>query len=239
MDGYRASSVPHRGGRPYPSRGTPDPAPPGANGRVPDNGYSSHPAVQNNGVYAQPQYQQSYETATTASGYSHGTGHEWSETNPSSENSSLERVPGHYASHASAPAPAPKADMGEQYGFQGFGGAPDLQQTPIAEEHYGYDGYDAAYAPAPPGHGPQPPYDGYANGSGNDMPPPPPPHAAKPRLPRAPSKLQSARRGPESVLSPARGPQQYDDYGAPVGGPADGGEKRKSWLKRRFSKNAG
>jgi hypothetical protein len=183
-------------------------------------------------LYNNTHYQQSYETATTASGSapSYGTEPWANSTDPSSENSSFDRL-------QQVPPPPPKGEMGEHYGFNGFGGGPDLQQRTIMEEQ-GYDGYgygapQHGYEYDQNGYGQDGYYEqnGYSPQAAGEMPPPPPPHQAKPNLPRAPSKLQSSRR---PLNSPT---QQYDAYGAPV--QPEGGEKRKSWLKRRFSKNNG
>jgi hypothetical protein len=68
-------------------------------------------------VYPSHGYQQSYDTVTTASGTgSHGTEQWGNSTDPSSENSSLDRI-----------NQVAKPDLGEVYGFSGFGGAPQFQ----------------------------------------------------------------------------------------------------------------
>lgn len=151
------------------------------------------------GVYPSHAHQQSYDTVGTASYGSDGT-HQWgNSTDPSSENSSIDRV-----------QPPQKPDLGEVYGFNGFGGAPQFQ-GPILEEHgqgtpgYGQPGYGKGQAVAGVGN----PY------QGNGAAPPPPPH--KETRPRVPIKL-----GAPSVAS--RAPPAVDS------------DKRKSWLKRRFSR---
>jgi len=174
--------------------------------------------------------QQSYETATTASnsGNSYGTEPYAHSTDPSSENSSVDRIPQQV-----------KPDLGEAYGFNGFGGAPEFQ-GPILEEHgqgtptYGQPGYGQQVA-TQPGHGlnaysSQAPNGraaghpgGYAR-QANDMPPPPPPHQQTAPAPRVPIKLSSSNMTPSTDSS--------------VQQPVDNGEKRKSWLKRRFSKKS-
>lgn len=156
------------------------------------------------GVYPSHGYQQSYDTVASASVNGSGATDQWgNSTDPSSENSSIDRI-----------QPAPKQDLGEQYGFNGFGGAPQFQ-GPILEEH-GLDG--PAYGQ--PGYG----QSHVANGGavpfqGNDVPPPPPPHNnQRQAAPRTPIKLGAA-------APPVNGsPQSLKS------------EKRKSWLKRRFSK---
>jgi len=75
------------------------------------------------GVYPTHGYQQSRDTVNT--GGSNGSQSEpWTNsTDPSSENSSIERS-----------TPVTKPEIGEQYGFTGFGGAPQFQ-GPILEEY--------------------------------------------------------------------------------------------------------
>lgn len=99
-----------------------------------DNGYGSSPAPrarysrmqgdpswnrQSNGhnVYPTPGYQQSRDTIIT--GGSNGSHSEQYSTDPSSDNSSIER---------GGPVRPPQPDVGEQYGFSGFGGNPQLDQ---------------------------------------------------------------------------------------------------------------
>lgn len=153
------------------------------------------------GVYPSHGHQQSYDTVASASNGSHATDQWGNSTDPSSENSSIDRV------HT-----APKPDLGEAYGFNGFGGAPQIQ-GPILEEHghgapgYGHPGYGQSQAAAGNGH----PYQG--NGA-----PAPPSHApTKDAGPRVPIKLGSSAVG-------SRPPPTVDT------------DKRKSWLKRRFSR---
>lgn len=143
-----------------------------------------------NGVYPSYGYQQSRDTVNTNG--SNGSHSDPNSADPGSDNSSFER-----------PTPVSKPDLGEQYGFQGFGGAPILEEYPNPS------------APLNNGYGVQQPQ---ANGySGQNGPPVP----AK----NAPIKL-----------------------GQPTGAPANGAarpavlqrqntEKRKSWFKRRFSKD--
>jgi len=158
----------------------------------------------NQGVYPSHGYQQSYDTVTTASGSgSHGTDQWGNSTNPSSENSSLDRV-----NHV------PKPDLGEVYGFSGFGGAPQFQ-GPILEEHgYGNPAYgEPGYGRVSNGMGP--PTGGYLTRGGYGAPPSVPPHVpVKDNSPRVPITLGNS----STPVQP------------------DVGEKRKSWLKRRFSR---
>ncbi len=159
----------------------------------------------NQGVYPSHGYQQSYDTVTTASGTgSHGTEQWGNSTDPSSENSSLDRI-----------NQVAKPDLGEVYGFSGFGGAPQFQ-GPILEEHghgnpaYGEPGYGRASTGPGMGGG------GYPPRGGNGVPPPIPPHGPpKEDRPRVPIKLGNS----------------------PANTRTDVSEKRKSWFKRRFSKD--
>lgn len=171
----------------------------------------SDPALYGNnntqGVYPSHGHQQSYDTVASASNGSHATDQWGNSTDPSSENSSIDRV-----------QTAPKPDLGEAYGFNGFGGAPQIQ-GPILEEHghgapgYGHPGYGQSQVAAGNGH----PYQG--NGG-----PAPPPHASpKDPGPRVPIKLGSSSVGGSSTVG-NRPPPTVDT------------DKRKSWLKRRFSK---
>ena len=167
----------------------------------------SDPALygQNNqGVYPSHGYQQSYDTVASASVNGSGATEPWgNSTDPSSENSSIDRV-----------QPASKPDVAEQYGLNGFGGAPQFQ-GPILEEHgqnspaYGQPGYGQSHM-APGGGFPF---------QGNDVAPPPPAHGGRGQTaPRVPIKLGGS--APPVSSSP----------------PAPSSEKRRSWLKRRFSK---
>ena len=158
-------------------------------------------------------FQQSYDTVTSSGTGSHGTDQWGNSTDPSSENSSIDKI-----------QQGAKQDLGEQYGFNGFGGAPAFQ-GPILEEHgqgapeYGRPGYGGRSVMAS---GPGIPY------QGNNLPPPPPPPAhAKPREPvsRGPIKLGNSTSHTSN--------ENQQDYSTP----SVNGEKRKSWLKRRFSKN--
>jgi hypothetical protein len=162
-----------------------------------DPGWNRHPHANGNGVYPVQQYQQSRDTVNTNG--SNGSHSEPYSTDPSSENSSIERSVG-----------AMKPDMGEQYGFNGFGG------TPIQEE------YHQGMGPASNGYAVQRP-----NGTLNyrappvpmkQGPPPPPVHANKP------IKLTSSNDVPNAESRPALLQRQST-------------EKRKSWFKRRFSKD--
>ena len=161
-----------------------------------------------NGNYYNHNYQPSYDTNTTGSGSgaSHGT-EPWSNsTDPSSENSSIDKV--------QQPA---GPDLAETYGFNGFGGAPQFQ-GPILEE----------YSPRPPPHSQLVHGQGSPLGrpyQGSDLPPPPPPHMnSRDNVQRTPQRggtLQKFSRNEKNDTLKR----------------TETGEKRKSWLMRRFSKN--
>ena len=167
-------------------------------------------------VYPSHNNQQSYDTVTSGT-RSHDTDQWGNSTDPSSENSSIDRI-----------QQVPKPDLAEQYGFSGFGGAPQFQ-GPILEE---FDNGSPAYGQ--PGYG-----QGNPNGGrpyqGNGVAPPPPVHGASPREipPPVPIKLGPSaggtayNKGPVYSNGNAR-PSQLDR--------SDTGEKRKGWLKRRFSR---
>jgi hypothetical protein len=166
-----------------------------------------------NGVYPSNGYPQSYDTVTSATGSgSQGTELWNNSTDPSSENSSIDRM-----QQAAKPEP-------ETYGFSGFGGTP-IQglQGPIFEEHghnapiYGEPGYGQSYSNSGPMYGYQ----------GSDIPPTPPPHLpSKSNAPRPAVGLGASSRSYDS------GPHDQEKERR-----LDPGEKRKSWLRRRFSKN--
>jgi hypothetical protein len=148
---------------------------------------------QGQNVYGQPPpngYQQSRDTVHTNG--SNGSNSDGAYGTDPSDNSSFER---------SMPVRPPHADMGEQYGANGYGG-------PIREEQQ-----QPGYFPSQ-----QQQYGA----------PPPPPHAAKPAQPKpAPIKLG----GGEGGAAPAGRPGVLRKE-------SSGGEdKRRSWFKRRFSKD--
>lgn len=158
-------------------------------------------------VYPSHGNQQSYDTVASASAYGSGATDPWgNSTDPSSENSSIDRV-----------QPPPKPDGGEQYGFSGFGGAPQYQ-GPILEEHgsgspaYGQPGYGQSHVI--PGGG--------LPFQGNTIAPPPPAHGSGGQtVPRVPIKLGGSAPAIDSSSPTPSSP-----------------ERRKSWLKRRFSRSS-
>ncbi|KAL8813608.1 MAG: hypothetical protein Q9223_000250 [Gallowayella weberi] len=180
---------------------------PGYNRRFNNNRANSDPMLygtNSQGVYPMHGYHQSHDTVASTSGNeSHNTDPWGNSTDPSSENSSIDRI-----QHPQKPDPA------ETYGFNGLGGAPQFQ-GPILEEH-GVN--DRAYGKIAEYEQPQPMVNGSPIHSRNAVPPPPPPHtSSKSNPPRVPIKLGSSPASEKPSLNGAS-------------------EKRKSWLKRRFSR---
>ncbi|KAL9105107.1 MAG: hypothetical protein Q9163_000025 [Psora crenata] len=197
-DNGTTPGTPHYGGgnRRFAPRNNPDPTLYGNN-------------VQQ-GVYPSHGHQQSYDTVGTVSNGSHATDQWGNSTDPSSENSSIERA-----------QPAPKPDLGEAYGFNGFGGAPQLH-GPILEEH-------AQDAPSydQPGHNQSQTMNGngypYQN---NGSPPSVPPHGGS--------------LATETESAPPRTPIKLGiNHSIPVGSrtPPAKAEKRKSWLGKKLSRS--
>ncbi|KAI9812426.1 MAG: hypothetical protein M1827_004657 [Pycnora praestabilis] len=154
---------------------------------------NSEPALNSynnsHGVYPSHGYQQSQDTVNTGvSNGSHGTDPWGNSTDPSSENSSLDRI-----------QQLGKPDTGELSGFNGFGGAPHFQDPILEEYDHGQPGYG----------GPQPMSSGgeaqaYQYGS---TPPSVPPHVPpKQGVPRTLIKLGSSSNNPteSSVYTPTR-----------------------------------
>ncbi|KAL8886052.1 MAG: hypothetical protein Q9205_002649 [Flavoplaca limonia] len=138
-------------------------------------------------VYPMHGYHQSHDTVASASGNeSHNTDPWGNSTDPSSENSSIDRI-----QHG------PKTEPAETYGFNGFGGGPILEEHGMNDRAYDITTY---------------------YGHPQNAAPPPPPHAGtKPNMPRVPIKLGNS---PTKEKPP----------------PNINTEKRRSWLKRRFSR---
>ena len=180
---------------------------------------SSDPALYGNhyansahqGAYPTHGHQPSYETVATVSNGSHVTDPWGNSTDPSSENSSIDKV-------QSAPKPEPV----DTYGFNGFGGSPQFQ-GPILEEHglnspsYGQPGYGQSQINNANANGF--PYQGngvYPSVPLHGAPMPPPKERAPPRVPiKLGANNPSDKRG---------------GYGGTT--PAVENEKRKSWIKR-------
>ena len=196
-DGYGGYGQ-YNNGRRFGPRNNSDPALYGHNGHQ--------------GVYPSHGQQPSYDTVGTASNQSHVTDQWGNSTDPSSENSSVDKFQ----------QGIPKQDLGETYGFNGFGAGPQLQ-GPILEElghdapSYGQPGYGQSQTDNTNGY----PY------QGNDIPPAVPAHG----VPRPPPK-EAASRAPIKLGASPNG--SYNN--APPSVPSKR-EKRKSWLGRRFSKS--
>ncbi|KAK0650479.1 Uncharacterized protein DIS24_g6715 [Lasiodiplodia hormozganensis] len=160
------------------------------------------PPTHNQGLYPTHSYQQSRDTVNT--GFSNSSGEAWgNSTDPSSENSSIERMP-----------PTQKPDPGEQYGFNGFGGSPVADGYDYNANGY-YDQQSYGGAPAV---GTEPYY------SKNQGPPVPPHDSVNGVSKMGDGPPQQPISG--STAAPARRPVANGD-----------GDKRKSWFKRRFSKD--
>jgi len=166
-----------------------------------DPGYNRY---SNGGQYVYPTqgYQQSRDTVNTGGSGSQSDPYS---TDPSSENSSIERA-----------TPVGKPDLGEQYGFTGFGGNPQLQ-GPILEE------YSNGTGPSNNGH-PQQHYNGSYG-------PPPVPRKGGPPVP-PPHNPNMMKLGNSQGAPPVANPGARPNVLA-----RNNTEKRKSWFKRRFSKD--
>ncbi|KAF2498552.1 hypothetical protein BU16DRAFT_558608 [Lophium mytilinum] len=177
-----------------------------------DPALNRYPPAQGQGVYPNPTpgYQQSRDTVQTErSNGSHSD--PWANsTDPSSENSSIERA-------LPVQKPVQNIPDGAEYGFNGFGGTPQFQ-GPILEE-YG-NGNNATYAPR---NGGPPPTNGmhFQPGAAN-LPPPVPAKTT------GPIKLGG---------NYSEQPPQVDAGARPNTLQRQNTDKRKSWFKRRFSKD--
>ncbi|KAI9708008.1 MAG: hypothetical protein M1812_008142 [Candelaria pacifica] len=171
---------------------------------------NSEPALNSynnsHGIYPSHGYQPSQDTVTTGvSNGSHGTDQWGNSTDPSSENSSIDRM--HQVG---------KPDTGDNYGLNGFGGAPQFQ-GPILEE----------YGQGQPGYGYQAPVDNQAEAQGHQG--GIGPLAASPQVPPKENEPRTViKLGSLSGAVGSSNPQTMPSV--------DVGEKRKSWFKKRFSK---
>lgn len=162
----------------------------------PSNGYypnraryprtASEPHYNNaQGVYPGPGNQQSYETVTTASGSGSSDPVGYS-TDPSSENSSMDRIP-----------PPPQKDIGEAYGFNGFGGNPEIVPPGSGINEYG------SYGAQPQG-----------NGQQNQGPPPMPrKESAGPRVPIKLGATNGYAGDPQEAARPPVGEKRKSWFG--------------------------
>ena len=177
---------------------------------------SNHNANPTAAIYPTHGHQQSYDTVGGTSSGSHVTEPWGNSTDPSSENSSIDRI-----------QPPPKTDLGEAYGFNGFGGGPQFG-GPILEE----------YGHGDPGYG-QPGYGNaqMANGGGqyyqgNSSGPPPVPQHLPPAPP--PKDAAASARTPMRPVPHNVGTRRRDYISRPA---PPSNEKRKSWIKKRFSRS--
>lgn len=178
----------------------------------PNNAYypnqARHPRAAN-GVYPAPGGQPSYETVTTASGSGSSLEPAGYLTDPSSDNSSLDRM---------AAVAAAKEKPSETYGLDGFGQIPQFAPPGShLELQYSWNGAQQQQ---------QRQGNGYSNQGAT---PPPPPQkggmGVTAPIRRVPIKLGSTggNAGP-SIPTPTK--------------PVAAAEKRKSWFGRRFSRAA-
>jgi len=163
-------------------------------------------------IYPSNGYHQSRDTVNT--GGSNGSQSEpyGNSTDPSSENSSIERR-----------TPSSKHDLGEQYGFSGF-------QNSIAEEHDFNNGLNYSQFSNYPPANPNPngfPSSGYSNGNYGAQAPPGP--VAAPN--RVPIKLGA------DTSQPIRESRNVGVAQSKPSLQSQPSIKRKSWFKRRFSKD--
>lgn len=177
------------------------------------NRYSASYGNQTN-VYPTQGYQQSRDTVNT--GGSSGSEPWGNSTDPSSDNSSVERT-----------TPVTKPDIGEQYGFTGFGGAPILEEYATAEK------MKAAQPNGVQPSGSQP--NGYFQQQHSGAPP-----AVPPKYNPNNNRPNPAARGSGKLIR--LDPGQSQPLAATSGNvpPArkplpSNPEKRKSWFMRRFS----
>jgi hypothetical protein len=163
---------------------------PGYNNRY-SNGNNVYPTT--GGTHG---YQQSRDTVNTnGSNGSHSDPY----SDPNSDNSSVERA---------TPVRPPQPDLGEQYGFQGFGGGPILEE------------YGGGARPSNSGYPKQ-----QQNGYG--IPPPVPAKAGPPPPPT---------HGVPIKLNQSQAPAVGNGDGRPNVLTRQNTDKRRSWFKRRFSK---
>ncbi|KAI9727885.1 MAG: hypothetical protein M1828_005290 [Chrysothrix sp. TS-e1954] len=186
------------------------------------------PAYNDQGVYPGPSYRESYDTVNTG-GSSGSPSEPWgNSTDPSSENSSFDRI--QYANG--------RADYNDAYGSPH-----GMPMREAIQEEYGYDGHDypvsqqfqppvrAAYQNGPVGNIP----------NGMSMAPPPPPKHLAQQQRQPPTNQIPLGRQPTSGSGPGPAPPgggsrlSKQPRGAPLQREQSGG-KRKSWLKRTFSK---
>ncbi|KAF2459991.1 hypothetical protein BDY21DRAFT_361857 [Lineolata rhizophorae] len=185
------------------------------------NGAGNNPPPPTRDMYASHGHQQSRDTVNT--GASSGSQSEpWANsTDPSSENSSVDKI--NAAAKQPQPPPPPQPDLGEQYGLTGFGGMPQFQ-APNLQENYG---------------------------NNYSMRPPPPPNGGE-YFPKSPNSTLPPL--PQGMVPDARNKQPFGTPPQPLGASSGNApaparpnvlardstqsDKKRSWFKRRFSKNS-
>lgn len=148
-------------------------------------------------VYPNQGYHQSRDTVNTNG--SNGSHSDPYGTDPSSDNSSVER----------AAPPVRQPDMGEQYGFTGFGGGPIMEEGGQRNSYFAQQPQQQS------------------NGNGYGSPPAPPQKNGPPTPPVHGQPIKLTKSNASNGLAHANGASQ--DRPSP--------EKRRSWFKRRFSKD--
>ena len=201
--GFYSNRMPSRPDSSFYNYGSPNQ--PG-NPRRPNVRINSDPVLYGNSNqvnYPSPAYSQSYDTGgSTSANESHGTDQWGNSTDPSSENSSIDRS-----------QPVTKPDLGEVYGFNGFGGAPKFQ-GPMLEEHgqgaptYGQPGYGSSQMVPSRAQA-------YQGNSHSKVPTPPPHNFSRQSNPHEPINL-----GNPSAANLSSNPS---------------GKKRMNWIQRRLS----
>lgn len=176
------------------------------------NGWNQRQNTGPQSVYPTPGYHQSRDTVMT--GGTGGSSSQQSEghysTDPSSEHGSIDRG-----------GPVKQPDLGEQYGFSGFGN----NSQPIHEElgNYGYQNGQNGNGYYQQPHHQQQQQQAY------DYPPPVPSKGNGQPMPNNPNAMKLNGQQ-NSGGTPAR-PGVLTRKGT------ESSEKRKSWFKKRFSKN--
>ncbi|KAL4879574.1 hypothetical protein BJY04DRAFT_90597 [Aspergillus karnatakaensis] len=172
--------------------------------------YSDQPnyASQQNGYsqngYGQNGYYKSSDNVVASPSGSGSTPDQWANsTDPSSINSSLDQFQQQQQQQEKA--------IAESYGFQGFGGAPDLNEQTLSSNAAGKLPYGQSPAPAPVSD---------PNNGG-------PVGGAAPGQPLVAGRRHLQRKSVQQQ-------QQQQSFSSDAG---DNATKRKSWFKRTFSKN--
>lgn len=185
---------------------------------------SSQPVYEYDG-YPSHGYHESYDTVYTGESSGSQSTEPWTNsTDPSSENSSMDRVQPYATNKMEHDA---YGQNGRMYGYPQNGHGGYQQNGQNGYQQNGQNGYQQnhlqqAYPQQYPAARPSQ----MSNGAGS-MAPPAPSHVSQPRQPiRLNANGMDA--GPKPAAPPSNGPKLQKK-------PSDSG-KHKSWLKRRFSK---